>query len=83
MKKGSLYVDVLDVPVHRRGEVHEGAERFKAGCWHGRFLVVDPETLGESFCDVAHFISYDVSHVIAFAFAHKFPFKRASSARDF
>ena len=73
---------MLNVPIEGGSEVKNSAEGFEADSGSGCFVVVDAKDLGEAFGNVANFISSDVSCVVAFAFADKFPFERALTTGD-
>lgn len=53
----------------------ESAERFKASCWCGRFVIVDAVALCISFSDISDFVSDDVTSIVSFTLTDEFTFE--------
>ena len=83
IKKCSLDVNLLYIPVEDSCNVKNITEGFKVLSWGGGFVVVNEVPLCKAFCNILNFISWHLTSVIVFMFADKLSFQRALMTGNF
>src|SRR5712691_9212460 len=82
MEESCFDIKVLDIPVERRCNVKDGAERFEACRRGSSFGKVHAWLLSIALSDIAYLVAGDVPNVIPFPLADEFPLQEALARRD-